>query len=232
LQIAVHIGGWVPLAWLTWSYTHGNLTVNWIQALTQRTGKIALIFLVLSLACTPANTLFGIRQALKVRRPFGLYAFMYASLHFLTFTGLDYSFDWSLLKGAIFEKPFVLVGLGALLILIALAVTSFRWWMKRMGRNWTRLHWLVYLAAGLVILHYAWALKGDIFRLKGNILGPVGFGLTLLFLLVLRIRPIRRWITKFRSEVNRHWARIYHRKSAVSADEKGRRTPRSLRLGN
>ncbi len=206
LQIIVHIGAWLPLIWLLWDYYTGNLTINPIQAATQRTGKYALILLVLSLAATPANTLFGFRQALKVRRALGLYAFMYAAIHLTIFAGLDYGLDWGLLQGAIFEKRFVLVGLGAFLILLSLAATSFKSSMKRMGKNWKRLHKLVYLAGGLVIVHYAWSIKGDVLRLQGDIWQPVLFGLIVLILLVMRIPFVRKWFGGVRQRLNRRGA--------------------------
>jgi sulfoxide reductase heme-binding subunit YedZ len=125
LQIITHMGAWLPLLWLLWDNYAGNLSINPIQELTQRTGKYALIMLVLSLAITPLITLSGFRQLVKLRRPLGLYAFMYAAIHFFIFIGLDYAFDWNLLRGELFEKRYILVGLGALLILSALAITSF-----------------------------------------------------------------------------------------------------------
>lgn len=206
LQILVHLGAWVPLIWLLWDYSTGNLTVNPIQAATQRTGKYALILLVLSLAATPANTLFGFRQALKVRRALGLYAFLYAAIHLTIFAGLDYGLDWNLLQGAILEKRFVLVGLAAFLILLSLAATSFKSSMKRMGKNWKRLHKLVYLAGGLVIVHYAWSVKGDVLRLQGDIWQPLLFGFILTFLLVVRIPAMRKWSSGARQRLNRRGA--------------------------
>ena len=122
----------------------------------------ALVFLVLSLACTPIYTLFGFKPALKVRRALGLYAFFYASLHFLTFVGLDYQFDIGLLKEAIFEKRYALVGFAAFLILIPLAVTSTKGWMRRLGKKWKHLHKLIYLAGLLAVVHYIWLVKSDI----------------------------------------------------------------------
>ena len=103
-QVAVHIGALLPLILLVINWSQDNLTFNPIQALELRTGKYALVLLLLSLSCTPINTVFGFRQVLKVRRPLGLYAFMYASIHFLVFIGLDYQFDLVLLQEAIFEK--------------------------------------------------------------------------------------------------------------------------------
>jgi sulfoxide reductase heme-binding subunit YedZ len=199
LRILVHLGAWIPLAWLVWDYFAGNLTVNPIQDMTQRTGKYALVLVVLSLACTPLNTLFGFRQALTVRRALGLYGFMYAALHFSIFIVLDYGLDWTLIPEAVFEKPYIVVGLSALVILTSLAVTSFKWWMKRLGKNWKRLHRLVYLAAGLVIVHFAWASKGDLLRLQGEIQEPLYYGLAVALLLVARLSPMRQFATRLRT---------------------------------
>lgn len=203
LQMVVHLSAWALAAGLAWAYFTGNLTVNPIQALTQRTGKFALVFLVLSLACTPANILFGFRQALKVRRALGLYAFGFALSHLFILVGLDYGFDWSLLKLEILDKRYILVGLAAFSILLSLAVTSFRWWMKRLGKYWKWLHRLVYLAGLLVILHYAWAKKGDLFRLQGDTLQPFLFGVVVLVLLVLRLPWIRKQVVEARNRLRR-----------------------------
>ena len=190
LRVAVHVAAWGLLAWLVWSFFDDP--INPIQATIRRSGYYALVFLVLSLAATPINTWFGFRPVLKVRRTLGLFAFMFAGLHFLVFSILDYGLDWSLLREAIFEKPFVLVGLTALIILLALAVTSFKWWMKRMKKNWQRLHRLVYLAAVLVVVHYSWSIKGDVLRLQGEVLQPLAYGLVVILLLISRLPPVRR----------------------------------------
>ncbi len=203
LQIIVHIGAWIPLVWLVWAYFSDHLTVNPIQAATQHSGKYALVLLVLSLSVTPINTLFGFRQVLQVRRALGLYAFMYVVVHITIFTWLDYGLDWSLLYGAIFEKSYILVGLAALIILLSLAITSFKWWMKRLGKKWKYLHKLVYLAGGLVIVHYAWSVKGDILRLQGDIWQPLEYGIVVALLLVLRIPAIRRASSQLRQTLNR-----------------------------
>ena len=192
LRIIVHVGAWLPLIWLVWLYFSDQLTVNPIQAATQRTGKIALILLVSSLACTPLNTIFGFRQALSVRRALGLYAYMYAVLHFLIFTGWDYAFNLSFILLDVSNKAYIWVGLSVLLILTSLAFTSTRGWMKRMGKNWKRLHRLVYLAGGLVILHYAWSKKGDLLSLQGEVLQPAIFGVVVALLLAARLPIVRR----------------------------------------
>lgn len=190
-QVAVHIGALLPLLLLVVDWYRDNLTFNPIQALELRTGKYALVLLILSLACTPLNTVFGFRQALKVRRSLGLYAFLYASLHFFIFIGLDYQFDLLLLGEAIFEKRYALVGFTAGLILLALAITSTRGWMKRLGQTWTKLHKFVYVAGILVIVHYVWLVKSDIRT-------PLLYGALVLILLILRIPFVRRAASRLR----------------------------------
>lgn len=192
-QAAVHIGALLPLVLLLFNWSQDNLTFNPIQALELRTGKYALVLLILALACTPLNTVFGFRRALKVRRALGLYAFIYASIHFMIFIGLDYQFDLALLQEAIFEKKYALVGFAAGLILLSLAITSTRGWMKRLGRTWTRLHKFVYLAGILVIVHYVWLVKSDI-RI------PLLYGALVLILLILRIPYVRRSVSRFRQQ--------------------------------
>ena len=92
-QLAVHTAALAPLVLLVLAWLTDNLSVNPIQDATFRTGKTAMVLLVASLACTPANTVFGFRPAIKARRALGLYAFMYAAIHFAIFIGLDYGFD-------------------------------------------------------------------------------------------------------------------------------------------
>jgi sulfoxide reductase heme-binding subunit YedZ len=190
-QAAVHIAALLPLIILIFNWSQDNLTFNPIQALELRTGKYALVLLILSLACTPINTVFGFRQVLKVRRPLGLYAFLYASIHFAVFIGLDYQFNLALLQEAIFEKRYALVGFSAGLILLALALTSTRGWMKRLGRTWTKLHKFVYLAGILVIIHYVWLVKSDIRE-------PLIYGGIVLVLLLARIPYIRKQLSRVR----------------------------------
>ena len=191
LRLFVHVGSLIPLGVLLWDFFTGNLTVNPIQAATQRTGNIALVILLLSLVCSPLSSILGIKEALKFRRTLGLYAFFYATLHFLIFAGLDYTFRLDLIWESLVEKPFILVGFASGLIILALAVTSFQWWMRRLGKNWKRLQRLVYLSGGLAVLHYIWAVKADI-RI------PLLAGGVLLFLLTLRIPFIKRALIKIR----------------------------------
>ncbi|OGO33934.1 MAG: hypothetical protein A2Z16_03525 [Chloroflexi bacterium RBG_16_54_18] len=199
LKAIIHVIAWSALGWLIWDYYSGNLTANPLQAATQRTGKYALILLVASLACTPLNTLFGWKMSLKFRRMLGLYAFMFAVIHMLIFVGLDYGFNWNFLWQDLASKRYIWVGLLTLIILTLLAATSFQWWMRRLGKNWKRLHRLIYLAGGLVVLHYAWSKKGDVLALQGDVIQPFAFGLAVALLLLVRIPAVRQKATAFRS---------------------------------
>jgi sulfoxide reductase heme-binding subunit YedZ len=200
LQILVHVGSLAPLILILIDTVQGDLTANPIQDLTFRTGKAALWLLVLSLAATPLNTLFGFREALKVRRALGLYAFMYVSIHFLIFVGLDYAFDLSLIREAVFEKRYALVGFTAFLLLVPLAITSTRGWMKRLGKKWKDLHKLVYLAVPLAVVHYVWLVKSDIRE-------PLAFGAAVGLLLIARIPVVRRWAANLRGRVSKYLPR-------------------------
>jgi methionine sulfoxide reductase heme-binding subunit len=198
LRLWIHIGTLLPLGVLVWRFFTGNLTVNPIQAASQQTGDIALVFLLLSLACTPAASILGIKEAIRHRRTLGLYAFFYASLHFLIFVGLDYTFRWDLIWDTLVEKRFILLGFAAGLILLALAVTSFDWWKKRLRKNWKRLHRLVYLAGGLVVIHYFWAVKAGIQL-------PLLAIWILLALLVIRVPTIKELLIDARYKLTRYF---------------------------
>jgi sulfoxide reductase heme-binding subunit YedZ len=201
LRIAVHIIGWLPLLMLILDFVAHKLTVNPIQAAEQRLGRTALYFLIASLAVTPVYIVTGWRNILPRRRALGMYAFFYASLHFLIFAGLDYGFDFQQIFDLITTKPFIIIGALAFLLLIPLAVTSFDYFIRHMKKTWKRLHWLIYPAALIVILHFAWARKGDLLHLQGNIIQPLLFGLLLIFLLVLRIPPVRRSVSGLRQKI-------------------------------
>ena len=194
LPILTHVGALLPLALLIWNFFHDQLTANPIQYITFRTGKAALVLLVLALACTPLNTVFGFRQVVGLRKPLGLYAFLYATLHFLTFVGLDYQFDPELLKEAIFKKRYALVGFATFLALLPLAITSTKGWMRRLGKNWKRLHRLIYLAALLAVIHFVWLVKSDVRE-------PLAYGAVVAMLLALRLRTIRQALVNLRERL-------------------------------
>lgn len=186
-----HLGGLIPLGLLIGVVLTGNLSVNPIQDLTLRTGKAALILLVSSLAVTPVKMITSWNWLLPARKICGLYAAFYALLHFSVFVGLDYFFSWELIKQAIAEKPFVLVGFLAFLVLAVLAITSTKGWKRRLKKRWKPLHRLVYLAGVLVVFHFLWLVKSDIRE-------PAVYGAVVGVLLILRLPVVREFFVGLR----------------------------------
>lgn len=195
LRVLVHVGAWTPLAVLVFDAVYRRLGPEPIRAAELRTGYTALVLVVLTLACTPLNTWFGFREALRHRRTLGLYAFAYAVIHFLIFIGVDYLFDPWLLYDAIFERPYALAGLTAFLILLPLAITSTKGWKRHLGQNWRKLHWGIYFAAPIAVIHFIWSAKLDYRE-------PLIFGAIIAALLALRLRPIRVFAAQVRSRVS------------------------------
>ncbi len=184
IRIVVHIAALLPLVVLIWDFTRGNLTANPIREVQLRTGASAINLLMLSLACTPINILTGFRSVLSLRRLLGIYAFLYALLHFINFIGIDYSFNFALIREDLFEKRYAIVGFASFILLLLLAITSIKRLRQRLGINWQRLHWLVYPAATLAVVHYTWQTKADI-RL------PLIYGGVLVILLAIRLPVVR-----------------------------------------
>jgi sulfoxide reductase heme-binding subunit YedZ len=197
LQIVTYGGALLPWLVLVWEIWQGQLMVDPVKEITTRTGKTALILLILSLACSPVNTILGFKWVLRLRRPLGLTAFLYVGLHFLTFLGLDYGFDLDLIRQDILDQRYVLVGLAAGLLLLALAITSTKGWQKRLGKNWKRLHRLVYVASVVDIVHFAWLTK--------DLREPLRYGGVVAFLLMVRVPAIKRAIGKARTQLKARW---------------------------
>jgi len=193
-QLFIHAVSLIPLAVLVFDWLNGDLTANPIQAVEQRTGQYAIIWIMLSLAVTPINTLTGFRQVIKVRRALGLYAFFYVCLHFLTFLVIDYQLNIGWILADYGQKRFIIVGFAALLLIIPLAITSTRLSMKRLGKNWQQLHRLAYLIGTLAVIHYIWSVKADYRQ-------PLLYGSILAILLVLRLPPVRRWVSNHRFNI-------------------------------
>ena len=179
----------VPMGVLLLDTVRGDLGANPVEALTHRTGFWALTLLSVTLAVTPARRLTGIGALVRLRRMLGLFAFTYAALHFTV-----YALDRSIWSGegwtaqAIIEdvakRPYITVGFAVFLMLGALALTSTKGWVRRLGgARWQRLHRLVYLAGLGGVLHFLWLVKADVLR-------PAIFGGVMVVLLGSRL--IRR----------------------------------------
>jgi sulfoxide reductase heme-binding subunit YedZ len=151
----------------------------------------------------------------KRSRTLGLYAFMVAVIHILIFLDLDNGIAWSFFVQTILEKPYILLGMATFFLLIPLAATSFDIWKARLGKNWKRLHQLVYIIAPIAVLHYALSKKGDLFRLQGDIVRPLIYGLIVMLLLVLRLPFVRRAFTSLRSRLTRHTSRFKPNSHAI-----------------
>ena len=138
-----------------------SLGANPIEELLHQLGLWGLRLLLLTLAITPLRRMTGKSWLLKLRRMLGLFSFFYVSLHFLTYAILDQGFSFGAIGEDILERPYITLGISALLMLIPLAVTSTNGWMRRLGRGWEKLHQLVYLIATLGVWHFFWQVKLD-----------------------------------------------------------------------
>jgi len=185
LKGVVWILGLGPVVWIGFRFFSDGLGANPIEALLHWAGGWALVLLLAGLAVTPIRRITGWNRIIKVRRLIGLFAFSYASLHLLIYLGLDQGFAWSFIVEDVVDRPFITVGMAAYLLLIPLAVTSTRGWIRRLGKRWQALHRLVYVSAGLAALHFYWKVKADTFW-------PLVAAAVLAILLLARL-PWRRW---------------------------------------
>ena len=177
----VFINCLVPAVLLAADFARGRLGANPLDFMTEATGTLALIFLLLSLAITPLRRLTELNWLIKFRRMIGLYAFFYLSLHFLTYVWFDKFFNFAEIITDTARRPFILVGLTAFILMIPLAVTSTNKMIKRLGgKRWNRLHKLVYICATLGVIHYFLLVKSDVTK-------PLAYGALLAVLLWYRI---------------------------------------------
>ncbi|MBL6986501.1 MAG: sulfoxide reductase heme-binding subunit YedZ [Methylobacter sp.] len=170
----------IPLLWLSVDIAFDNLGANPIQALHIRLGDWSLRFLWLTLAITPIQTITKWRGMANYRQMLGLYAFFYASLHLLSYLVVDHALMWRIIGIDIIESSYIWFGLLAYIIVFCLALTSPKSAKKHMGRNWKKLHRLIYISAIAAIIHYYW-------QLKGNLAEPLFYLVILVLLLGFRI---------------------------------------------
>ncbi|MDO7086130.1 protein-methionine-sulfoxide reductase heme-binding subunit MsrQ [Pseudocolwellia sp. AS88] len=183
----IHLASLLPLANLYWLAYFDELGGDPVKEVIHFTGIGALNLLLLSLILTPLAKVLKQGKLIQLRRVIGLYAFFYGLLHILNFLFFEVQFDFSLFIDEIFDRPYITVGMTALLILTALAVTSIGFIRRKMGRNWQKLHNLTYLAGALVVIHFFWSVKSEL-------TSPLMYIAFFLFLLYLRKDKFRRWI--------------------------------------
>lgn len=153
----------VPLARLGWRGYTGNLGANPIEVITHSTGDWTLIFLLVTLSVTPLRKVTGQLWLIRFRRMFGLFAFFYVTLHFLTYVWLDKFFDLREMLADVAKRKFITIGFAGFMLLIPLAITSTSGWIRRLGgQRWNRLHQLIYLTAIAGVIHYYWLVKADV----------------------------------------------------------------------
>ena len=152
--------GLMPLARWVWLGMHDGLTANPQEFLTRSAGTWTLVCLLVTLAVTPLRQLTGLPEWIRLRRMCGLFAFFYACLHATTWMLWEHGFSASSMLADVLDRPFVTMGMAALLGMLPLALTSTRGWMRRLGPRWKRLHRLVYVVAILAIVHYWWHKTG------------------------------------------------------------------------
>ena len=197
IKVAVWVLGLSPVGWGAWAFFADELGANPVEALLHVAGRWGLAFLLLGLAVTPLRQVTGWNAIIKTRRLLGLFGFFYVSLHFLVYLGLDLGFAWSFILEDIAERPFITVGFLSLLLLLPLALTSTRGWIRRLGRRWQILHRLVYPAAALGVLHFYWKVKADTFW-------PLVAAGALAVLLLMRTPGwVRKWKGRGKSVENR-----------------------------
>lgn len=149
-----------PAAMLSWrAYSGGDLGVNPVETLTHETGQWALRLLLASLAITPIRRITGWNRIIVVRRMLGLFAFFYAILHLSVWMVFDHYFTVETMVADIVKRPFITMGTLALVLMVPLALTSTKGWIRRLGRRWTQLHRLVYVSAAAAIVHFIWKEK-------------------------------------------------------------------------
>ena len=188
IKIPVFLLCLVPAGLLVRGALTGDLGVNPAETIQLQTGRWALKFLLISLAITPLRRLTGWNVLIQYRRMLGLFAFFYATEHFLAYWSFDLGFSFAAMLGDILKRPFIALGFAAFLLLLPLALTSTKGWIRRLGRKWTQLHRLVYAAAILAVIHFAWKVKvftGD----------PVLYAVALTLLLLFRVV----WVMRKRS---------------------------------
>jgi sulfoxide reductase heme-binding subunit YedZ len=181
IKAALFVSCLMPLAHLFWQGFRNHLGANPVEHITHSTGWWALTLILITLSVTPLRRLAGMPWLLRFRRLLGLFAFFYASLHFVTYIWLDQFFDWKDILKDIGKRPFIMLGFSAFVLLIPLAITSTNAMVKRLGaKRWQRLHRAIYVLAALAVAHFWWLVKKDISE-------PFIFAVLLATLLIARL---------------------------------------------
>jgi sulfoxide reductase heme-binding subunit YedZ len=162
LKPVVFLAALGPLARLGWKGLTGDLGANPIQLITFSTGTWTLVFLLITLGITPLRRISGQNGLIQYRRMAGLFAFFYGVLHLLTYLWLDQFFDLPAIVKDVYKRPFITAGFTGFVLLVPLAITSTKGWIRRLGKRWQTLHRLIYLSAIAGVVHFLWLVKKDL----------------------------------------------------------------------
>ena len=190
-KILIFLAALVPLERLAWKAFHDGLGANPVEVITHSTGDWTLILILTTLSITPLRKLTKQYWLIGVRRMIGLFAFFYGCLHFTTYIWLDKSFDVHEMIKDVYKRPFITAGFTAFVLLIPLALTSTKGWIRRLGKNWQRLHRLIYVTAIAGVVHYIWLVKADLRK-------PLQYAFVLAVLLLYRLVV---WISQARRKI-------------------------------
>jgi methionine sulfoxide reductase heme-binding subunit len=179
-KILIFLAALVPIERLVWKGFHDGLGANPVEVITHSTGDWTLILILTTLSITPLRKLTKQYWLIGIRRMIGLFAFFYGCLHFTTYLWLDKSFDVHEMIKDVYKRPFITAGFTAFVLMIPLALTSTKGWIRRLGKNWQRLHRLIYITAIAGVVHYIWLVKADLRK-------PLQYAFVLSVLLIYRI---------------------------------------------
>ena len=181
LKVVIFILSLIPIFYIIYQILTNQLGPEPIKDITHHTGKWTLYFIVITLAMTPLKKMTKLNIWINYRRMFGLFIFFYASVHLMTYVGLDYRFDLASIGDDIIKKKYIFIGFSAWLLLIPLAITSNKRMMKILKNKWKKLHRLIYLISLCGAIHYLWLVKRDLTE-------PLIFLTVILILLALRFK--------------------------------------------
>ena len=170
----------IPFLFIFYKIYFNKLGPEPVKEITHFTGEWTLIFICLTLSMTPLKRLTNLNIWISFRRMLGLFVFFYASLHLLTYVGIDYRFNLQPIIDDVLKKKYIFIGFAAWVLLLPLAITSSQMMMKLLKNNWKKLHRLIYVIAIFGALHYIWLSKTIFFR-------PLVYLVIILVLLALRI---------------------------------------------
>ena len=174
----------IPFLFITYKIFFNKLGPEPVKEITHFTGEWTLIFICLTLSMSPLQKFTNLNYWIKIRRMLGLFVFFYASLHLLTYIGIDYRFSWQPIFDDVVKKKYIFVGFAAWILLIPLTITSSQKMMLLLKQNWKKLHRLIYVIAILGSLHFIWLSKTIYFK-------PLIYFVLITFLLILRIKVKR-----------------------------------------